>query len=679
VRILIVGLVALVPASVAAQQWGDAAATALVARAAARRSAAEGAGGLRSWQVRARGVVLFQAQMGESPDAPTRLVKADELDVEVYWSAPGRSKQVIRRWRDRRYLPTDIRYHRDHLGIVTDGFGPKIRLGDGDEVRDVPHPLSDSGLAVYEFAHIDSTTVEAGGRRVQVDVVAVRPRDPARPGVIGTLYLDRASAELARARFAFTPASYVDETVEELTVLLDYARVDGVAWLPWRQTVEIRRNTGWLELPYRGVIRGSWEFGEYTLDRAIPDATFLGLPIGGLGAPRNGDTTWSEPIDSALADAGPVATAADVAAAREEVLRAVEGRVAPAAPKTTAAVGGVSDLLRYNRVQGVALGFGVTARGSRLALRPRIGVGLSDGRVTGGLTASLATRAPRPTTLELFADRSIRDFSDLPVISGALNSLTAGESGDDHGDYVLVERVGIRLSLPVARSARLATTLGYVDPATVGVEAFPARGTPRPQQSLGGDSYWGAGLALTGEGPRGSDDAGLAWSIAVEGGSGDEEWGRGTVELDGVVPFVGSTALGIRGYGGSATAGVPAWRSFVLGGRGTLLGEEFRAWGGRQVAWGSLEWRIPVPVPAIGLGDFVSTGRSAMVAPFLAAGWAGASVGGLAWTETPDARVTAGLALELLYRLIRIEAGASLQTGDAGVTIDVGRIWWGAL
>lgn len=678
-RILILGLVALVPASAAAQQWGDSAAVSLVTRAAARRSAAEGERGLRSWQVRAHGVVLFQARLGEGADAPTRLIKADELDVEVYWAAPGRSKQVIRRWRDRRYLPTDIRYHRDHLGIVTDGFGPTIRIGDGDEVRDVPHPLTDAGLAAYEFARIDSTTVVAGGGRVQVDMVAVRPRDPSRPGVVGTLYLDRASAELARARFAFTPASYVDDTVEELTVLLDYARVEDIAWLPWRQTIEIRRNTGWLDLPYKGVIRGSWEFGDYILDRAIPEAVFRGLPIGGLGAPRNGDTTWATPLDSALVEAGPAATAADVARARAEVMRAVEGKMAPAAPGTRAAVGGVSDLVRFDRVQGVALGFGAVSRGSRVTLRPRIGVGLAGGRVTGGVTATIAGRDPRRATLDLFADRAIRDLSDLQVISGVLNSLTAQESGDDHGDYVLVEQAGVRLAIPLTVGTRVTATLAYVDPAGVGIEASSARGSFRPQQSLGGSGYWTGGVAVSSERSVAGEDRGFDWSFGVEGGTGEADWGRVTAGLDGALPFVGTTALGIRAYGGATTAEVPLWRTFVLGGRGTLLGEEFRAWGGRQVAWGAFEWRIPVPVPAIGLGDFVSTGRSAIVAPFIAAGWAGGELPELTWSTTGDPRLSAGVALELLYRLIRIEAGASLQTGDIGVTFDVGRIWWGAL
>ena len=92
--------------------------------------------------------MLFLAEIGPDPAAAPRLVKADELQVEVYWEAPNRSKQTVTAWRERRFLPTDIRYHRDHLGIVTGDFGDAIRLGEGDEVRDVVHPLSPVGPAL---------------------------------------------------------------------------------------------------------------------------------------------------------------------------------------------------------------------------------------------------------------------------------------------------------------------------------------------------------------------------------------------------------------------------------------------------------------------------------------------------------------------------------------------------
>lgn len=665
------GVLALLPSSMVAQAWNDPAALARVMRAVDRRNAVQGDSTLRSWQVHAHGVVLFQAQLGAAPDAPTRLIKADELDVEVYWQTPGRSKQVIRHWRDRRYLPTDIRYHRDHLGIVTDGFGPKIRIGGGDEVKDVVHPLSAEGPALYEYALTDSAVISRGAGSVTVDAIAVRPRDPGAAAVVGVLYIDRATGELARARLSFTPASYVDETIEELTVVLDYALIEEVAWLPWRQVIEIRRNTGWLELPYRGVIRGSWEFGEYDLETEIPAIIFRGLPIGGLTVPRNEDSNWTTPIDSVLVDAGPLASDRDLVDARAAVARAIAGQATAQVREFRGKVGGVSDLVRFNRVQGVALGFGVVSRGTWI-VGPRVGVGLADGRVTGGLSVSRTTRGPRPTSFGLFADRAIRDISDQPVISGALNSLTAQEGGDDHGDYVLVEQVGAKLSFPMPHGSRLTTTLAYIDPSSVGISATSASGSFRPQQAFGTKPYWGGGFGV-----RGEED--LKWGVELEGGLGDAEWGRVSVDLDGELPFVGSTSLGVRLYGGAGTDALPAWRSFVLGGRGTLLGEGFREWGGRQMAWGSLEWRLPVPAPAIGLGDFASTGRTAIVAPFIAAGWAGGEAAGMPWTTTHDPRLTAGMALELFYKLVRIEGGVSLQTGDIGVTFDVGRVWWGML
>ena len=79
-------------------------------------------------------------------------MKADELALEVYWRAPNLSKQRIVGRRDTLLLPTDIDYHRDHLGIVQNNFPDFIRLGEGDEVRDVPHPLSPAGLHEYDFA-----------------------------------------------------------------------------------------------------------------------------------------------------------------------------------------------------------------------------------------------------------------------------------------------------------------------------------------------------------------------------------------------------------------------------------------------------------------------------------------------------------------------------------------------
>ena len=73
---------------------------------------------------------------------------------------------------------------------------------------------------------------------------------------------------------------------------------------------------------------------------------------------------------------------------------------------------------------------------------------------------------------------------------------------------------------------------------------------------------------------------------------------------------LGKTEVLSRVYLGVGTDGLAPHRSFVMGGRGTLTGEPFRAYGGRTAALAQVEWRFQVPVPAIPLGSFASTGTS---------------------------------------------------------------------
>ncbi|HXE56784.1 MAG TPA: hypothetical protein VNK43_02185, partial [Gemmatimonadales bacterium] len=142
---------------------------------------------------------------------------------------------------------------------------------------------------------------------------------------------------------------------------------------------------------------------------------------------------------------------------------------------------------------------------------------------------------------------------------------------------------------------------------------------------------------------------------------------------------IGATQLLARAQLGAAGPGLPPHRTFVLGGRGTLPGERFRAFGGRRAALAHLEWRVDAPFPAIPLGSFASTGRSITLAPFVALGWSDRPLPGFPWEETDGVRPVLGLAVEWLMRLVRIEAGYAPGTGRIGVTVDVSREWWGIL
>ena len=455
---------------------------------------------LASYRARAHGFVFFLAQVGEGLAEPPRLVKADELDVAVYWRAPDRSKQVILGWRDGTFLPTDISYHRDHLGIVTNNFGNLIRIGEGDEVRDAVHPLSPGGLYAYDFALSDSLAITTAAGEVVVYQVQVRPRDFKRPLVVGNLYIDVATGELVRFRFSFTPAAYLDRQLEDISVVLESALHENRYWLPRRQEVEIRRRVTWLDFPARGIIRGRWEIGDYELNATIPEAVFTGPEIGGLLRPRNADSTWSEPLSQAIADVAEPVNQQDMAALRVELDRLAGSRALGGLPSNRLAAGSLSDLVKVNRVQGLTVGFGATLEleGARLQLRPVAAYGTADQRFTGSLAVAWRTGATR---LQLGAARRITDFSDLPVIAPVLNSIMSQEAGKDHGDYVLLDAIDLGLRHRLGGRNTLGLGIGVEESHSVSTEASPASGSYRANPPLGSGTYW-VGRVVFGAGQR---------------------------------------------------------------------------------------------------------------------------------------------------------------------------------
>src|SRR3954466_8499158 len=242
-------MVILAPRPVGAQVWNDPRSRALVERATARRAQQLADTGLKDYKAVAHGYVTFLAQVGEGLAEPPKVVKADELVNEVYWRAPNLSKQRILGRRDTLLLPTDIAYHRDHLGIVQNNFPEFIRIGDGDEVRDVPHPLSARGLMLYDFALTDSFAIGTGAQRIRVREIKVRPKDDTQPRVVGAVYIDASEGQVVRMNLSFTRAAFIDPALEELSIVLENRVVGGKFWLPSRQLIEIRRSGSWMDFP----------------------------------------------------------------------------------------------------------------------------------------------------------------------------------------------------------------------------------------------------------------------------------------------------------------------------------------------------------------------------------------------------------------------------------------------
>lgn len=671
-------LVCLAPSTTLGQAWGGAATTAVVGQAIARRARGQSDTTLQDYRALAHGFVLFLGQVGEGLEEPPRLVKSDELVLEVYWKTPGRSKQRIIGWRERTELPSGIDYHRDHLGIVQNNFGNRIGLGHNDEVRNVLHPLAPEAPQLYEYALVDSLTLRLPTRSIRVYEVLTRPRDQATAGVVGSLYLDAATGELVRFRFNFTRAAYVDKSLEDITIVLENGLWNQRYWLPRRQEIEIRRRTAWLDLPARGIIRGRWEITDYAFNVGLSDTLFGGFEVVAAAPHVRQAFQWSVPLDVAIQEAAGPALRVDLEEVRARVRSVTAERVVSGLKPIRPSVGSLSELLHFNRVEGLTPGVGLVLRpgGGALEVRMWGAYGVSDERLKARF--SIARRLA-DWRVELGASRTIDDIGDEPVIAPLLNSLVAQEAGDDFGDYVLMHRVKLGLRRRIGTAGAITLTVGREHSTTVEVQTTPANGTFRPNPPLGGGTFNVGTVAWDIRQPKAGRRVSGHAAVAFEFGSGagssyTRVLGRGEVLLP-----AGPTELLANLRAGWGSVHLPAHRAFVLGGRGTLTSEPFRAYGGRYLALGRLEWRLGVPVPAVPLGPFASTGRELVVAPFVSVGWAGPLQSALPWDGTEGARTVMGVSVEWFYRLIRFEFGRSLRTSRVGFVVDIGRDLWSIL
>jgi hypothetical protein len=677
VRLSPVALLALLalslPAVAPAQRWNAPDALTLADRAVARRAGAAADSALHDFRARAHGFLFFLGAFGDGLNEPPRLIKADQLELEVYWRAPGASKQRIIGWRDRAELPTDIVYHQDHLGIVQNGFGRTIRLGDGDEVRDVPHPLAPGGPLLYDYAAGDTITVALPDREIRVVELRFRPRDFKAARIVGTAYLDAGTADLVRLAFNFTPVAYLDASLEDVSIVLDNALYEGRWWLPRHQEIEIRRRATLLDLPARGIIRGRWDVDRYEFNRGLAASLFGGPEISAAPRAVRDSFPWPTSLADAVQDVAEPVRRNDLAAVRAEVAGIAGRRALSGWRRGGLAIRGLSDLLLANRVQGVVPGLGVVWRSGGVEARARGSYGFADRRADGALAGRVALGG---VLLSASAYREVRDVSEVPIVAPVVNSLGAQEFGDDYGDYVRVTGARLGIEGPLGSRARWRLAMAREDIASLPVRAAPATGSYRPNPALGGPALDVVTLGISRPGEGFAVRRDRAYDIAFEAGrrNGGTTYLRmaGTAQV--LVPL-GRTRLLARTQGGVASADLPAHRAFVLGGRGTLLGDDFRAWGGRAAALLHVEWRVLAPFPSLSLGPAARTPASITLAPYVAAGWSDRPVPATPWRATPGVRVTTGLGLEWLG-VFRLEAGYGLQSRRGRLAFDITRDFW---
>jgi hypothetical protein len=678
-----------------AQTWNDPRSLELVNRATARRAQQLADTGLADYQATAHGYVTFLAQLGEGFLSRPKLIKADELELEVYWHAPNQSKQRIIGRRDTLLLPTDISYHRDHLGIVQNNFPDFIRVGEGDEVRDVPHPLSAAGRNAYDFALADSFAIGSPTQRIRVYELKVRPKDDRLARVVGAIYLEPTEGQVVRMNLSFTRAAFLDEALEELSIVLENRLVAGRFWLPSQQRIEIRRTGTWLDYPVRGIISGRWEIGDYKFNLSPSPTIFVGPEIVQGSPAQLKAYHWTGAVlDSLPPDVREVADP-DIRRVQEEARALVRAQALARAQHVTMSGRDISDFIRANRVEGLAVGDGLSKQfGHGVSVAARARYGIDDERVKA--SGSLNWEPWSAFRVRVFGLNDFQDVGDQQERSGVINTVASQEFGSDYTDPYRVRGGGVGVDFSALAASHWSVNASIEQQNALRVSGRPVVGEfeptvqaadrrvfalsttmdRRPMASIGG-------MDLT---LHASGRATFDLRASVLPGRSEERRNtvrgalQATLERDlGLDRFVSHTAIALAG----GSSGVPAQEMVYFGGPVSAPGYDYHSLKTTQAVAQHVEWQLAIPFPSFSLGRFGRVPGSAMFAPYVHAVEALSSdcvtsVSAIGTTCTKSGLYPSiGAAILSPFNLLRFDVAKGVGRGGRWTfNVDVSREFW---
>ena len=654
------------------QEFDDSATLALVRRARDYRRPPPSANAFPAYKATAEGHVYFFLDRDDGGEPiPMRV---DQVVVDLYQDSRGRRRQQIRALRKKQLLPIrEFRYYIDRLTAVQNGFGDMIEIGEGLDVRGVPHPLGGDGELHYRYRTVDSVTISPQGfpSPIHVQEIEVRPRREDRPAFVGNVYLDAVTGALVSMRFSFTPASYVDPRVDRVTVRLDHLRWEGDLWLPYRQVVEVRRETPELDLPVGSVIRATLRVTDYDTDPELPPWRFQGPPVTTVAYGAGDSTVFEVGLMDRMAEEG--LSPVSLGRIEDEARQLARQHLASGLPRLRFYTDRFSSLLRANRAEGVRVGLGASYS-PRPALKLDGRAGFATASASGGATLRGHWKTPgasATTTLELYA-RQLRDSGPRPGASIPVNTLSTLFRNLDYTDPHFATGVRLALVRRLGESVRLEIG-GAIEEHSGTAEAWSAGWGPdallrplrAPEEGVYSAVRGAVGRRWGGLG-RWSADAVVAGTAGWWEGSGN---GSLTVRLEGRRASEDLTRHGrVSLEAGAAWGQTPPQLLFLLGGRGTLPGHAYRAWGGSRFVLARGEGAFQI-VPGWLTGRLLGGAGAVGGTPAsLREGW---GVG-----PSPGPRGYVGGGVAVLHDLLRVDGAWGIPGGTLEVILSLDpRLW----
>jgi hypothetical protein len=549
-------------------------------------------------------------------------------------------------------------------------------LGKGERRRPpsaAVSPFGRDGATSYEFSGGDTVaTLVIGARRVPLARILVTPRADlprGRLAIVGEVIIDAERGDIVRLRgrvvgraaapasgdttpkrpglgeriadamvglAGFAPAAYLE---------LENQEIDGQWWFPRLQRVEMQVQTALGD--GRAIVRSVSRLRDYVVQRE-PNASRADSLVATRAAPARltfatGDSVrthrdWQRELGRVTAEVS--ATDFDDVAPRR--LRSTGPPVLrPQLRRPT-------ELLRYDKVQGLFVGFGAQWRARDLypglQARGNAGVALAEPTVR----ANLETTLDRGRNIWLIrAERALASTNDLTPPYAELTGI-GGFFGVDDADYVHRDRLQLGLTrlLDDRADAALRVEVGWGRDAARGngVRGGPFGGAPfRSNRPADAGQYLSTlvsvdvGRAVLSQGVQ----SGTGAQVSIERGDGALDFTRIDARL--VARRQWGPVIGTSRVQGAALVGpsAPLQRLVELGGPTSLPGFGYKAFSGTRgaVTRATLSYVLPIlsqplrvgrlalpalaPSPSVGVTAGLVESAAAAQGRLAALGWSG--------------------------------------------------------
>jgi hypothetical protein len=470
-------------------------------------------------------------------------------------------------------------------------------------------------------------------------------------------------------------------------------------WLPYEQAVELRRQVPELDFIGGAVIRGRMRIGDYVFNDTLPAGLFRGPGVSIV--PRDALETFAfeRELYADLDEEG-LAPPPEMSELRREAARLLRDERLSGLPRLRFNVPSASSVLRYNRLEGTYFGAGLSwVPGPRLRIDALGGYATGTEHAGGRIGVAVRPAARWTLTAAGYANE-LRDIGPRAGLPGALNSVTALFDADDYTDPYLASGV----EAGVERRAG-AWSVGAVLRHEEHDGARRWDGEPVGPSGASDEDEFSRALVAIDRGRLTSATLMLqrsavapgrwGWSTDVRVEPGHFE--GGSFEGSSYVRVLATGALEfrsddlasdatLRATAGATTDDEPAQRQFLLGGRNTLPGYDYRSFAGTRLGLLELELARDVAAPWL------------RVRALGALGWAaGGSVGRLIREpivfdprldqvypiepipDTDGARASVGFGVAGFWDQLRLDLVRGLNDGEWQLLFSIAPDFWSML